>query len=87
MPWSLLFSVGKFVVPLLLLGGAYLWITTAAYNRGVAATEQKMIRYIAIQKKAVTDDVQGHQTMTDDELDAALKKKCLEAGGSKEQCA
>jgi hypothetical protein len=84
--WGLVFSVGKFVVPLLIAGGAYLWITTAAYNRGVAATEAKTVKIIAEEKGAVMKDAEVHRGMNEDQLNEELRKKCLEAGGTEEKC-
>lgn len=81
--WALALKIGA---PLLIALGAYAWVTTGAYNRGVRDRDAAAVKIIAEQKKAVVADAERVHGMTPDELDAEFKKRCRAAGGTEEQC-
>ena len=70
-----------------LLGVAYAWVTTGAYNRGVAATVQKM--QVLIDKGAgrVKTDLDKLKTLTEDKLDEELRRLCELHKKPEEKCA
>ena len=75
---------GKIIGALLIvgvLGGAYAWVTTGAYNRGVAATEKRMVEIIAKQKRAVLADAERLRALPPEALDEELRKLCRAHGG------
>ena len=81
--------VGKlFGIVLLLgvLGGAYAYVTTGAYNRGVTATEKRMADAIAKMKRATLAKAEEIRALPPDKLDEALRKICLDHGGTVETC-
>lgn len=74
--FTLLKYVGGPLLILALLGGAYAVVTTKAYNRGVAATVQKMQVLIDKGTERVKTDVEKLQTLPPDQLDEELRKLC-----------
>lgn len=78
--------VGGAVAVLGLLGAIYLRIDANGYDRGANETTVKAIRVVAEQRKAVLQDADQHDGMSEDQIDAEWRRKCREDGGTEEQC-
>lgn len=78
MPAFLISPIFKFlVVPALialLLGGAYAWVTTGAYNRGYAAAGAEMRATLDRQEAALREALRKNENLSDPELDCRLKR-------------
>lgn len=78
------------VAALGILGGAYLWITTAAYNRGhvagVTETTERMKKAIDGMKKVATENQDQWQRKTPTEKVSELQKRCVAACQQEPKC-
>ena len=66
--------IGGAILTGVVLGGGYAWITTGAYNRGVAATEKASMEALNRMEARLRETLKKHETLTDPELDCALKR-------------
>ena len=73
---TLIKFVGGPLLIIALLGGGYAVVTTKAYNRGVAATVQKMQVLIDKGTERVKKDFGKLQALPPDNLDEELRKLC-----------
>lgn len=77
------------IAPLAVAGallGLYAWITTGAYDRGVAATEAKMADLIRKQVAEVQRRAEEFKAMPPAALDAEIYKMCIRHGGAEATC-
>lgn len=68
----------RFALPWVLAGsallGAYSYVTTKAYNRGVAARDADARETINRMEARLKEALRRNENLTDDELDCALKR-------------
>ena len=74
------------VAALGILAGAYAWITTGAYNRGVKATVERMQVLIDKGKAIVGADMDRVKKLPPDELDDELRRLCEKHKKAEEKC-
>ena len=71
---SMIGKAGMVLAVLLVLGGGYAWVTTAAYNRGVAARDKEAREIINRMEARLIEAMKRNEKLTPDELDCALRR-------------
>lgn len=78
------------VVALGILGGAYAWITTGAYNRGYAKGEAdvtaRMTKVIEAQRKVATENADKWHATPPSERINELRRRCVAACEGEAKC-
>lgn len=68
------------------VAGAYAWVTTGAYNRGVRDRDAEAVKIIAAEKKAAIQDSENVKRLSPSQLDQEIVRRCRESGGTEAQC-
>ena len=66
--------IGGAILLGLVLGGSYAWLTTGAYNRGVAATEKAAQEQLNRMETRLRAELRKNESLSDRDLDCALKR-------------